>query len=330
MTQRRVSGVSGVSDTNRLLTQGLPCVVAGATGFTGYAGWGLSATGSYEDTFGSPATSLSITEHAAHLYLMTLITLPELLDTDQDLFLDITQSSLNGLPPPVPVPSVVLPPAGVSWEGTFDTATEPAAAGNNPLISTDVTGCPYRITTYCEEDIACVDSACGVQAHHPRFLECIGAPESSPLLGRPLAEWMDRRDVLVAAMQLQWDATLLASNLTVLKQYVVSLHRRSMEVLQSVFGQELFPACVVEDAAPVPCVCSAVYADGGDGTLASTGWTGRSEIASCTPGRRLLWLCHMSSTAVRLAVCPGLTRLPPVPVYYNSKYFWNFRINICS
>ena len=72
------------------------------------------------------------------------------------------------------------------------------------------------MTSYWEEDFAEVDPAFGVQLHHPRFLECIGAPESARLLGRPPAEWvrtMDRQDVMVAALQLQRDAGLMVSNL---------------------------------------------------------------------------------------------------------------------
>ena len=41
-----------------------------------------------------------------------------LLDTDPVLFLDMTQSCHNEPPPPVPVPSVVLPPAGLSPKAT--------------------------------------------------------------------------------------------------------------------------------------------------------------------------------------------------------------------
>ena len=80
---------------------------------------------------------------------------------------------------------------------------------------------PYRMTTYREEDIANVDMLFCVQVHYPRFLECVGAPESTRLLGRPPAEWlqvMDNQDVLRVAVQLQWDAGLMASNLMVLHQ----------------------------------------------------------------------------------------------------------------
>ena len=97
------------------------------------------------------------------------------------------------------------------------------------------------MTTYRENDLANVDTSSGVQIHHPRFLECVGALESARLLGRPPAEWlqvMDRRDSLIAAVQLQRNAGLISSNLMVLNQYVVALHRMSTEVMQCVYGQE--------------------------------------------------------------------------------------------
>ena len=39
------------------------------------------------------------------------------------------------------------------------------------------------MTTYREEDIASVDSSFGVQVHHPRFLECIGASTQMAAMG---------------------------------------------------------------------------------------------------------------------------------------------------
>ena len=113
------------------------------------------------------------------------------------------------------------------------------------------------MTTYREEDVAQVDPTFGVQLHHPRFLECVGASESARLLGRSPAEWlqvMDRQHVLGPALQLQRDAGLMASNLSVLNQYVTSLHRMSTEVIQLMFGRGLFPASAIDEAAPVPRV----------------------------------------------------------------------------
>ena len=65
---------------------------------------------------------------------------------------------------------------------------------------------------------------------------------------------MDRRDTLLAALQLQSDATLMSSNLTVLHQYAIALHCMSTEVLHSVFGREFFPSGAMYNAAPVPRV----------------------------------------------------------------------------
>ena len=58
-------------------------------------------------------------------------------------------------------------------------------------------------------------------------------------------------------MQLQCDASLLASNLAVLHQNTVSLHHTSTEVLHSMFGRELFPSGAVNEDAPVPRILRA-------------------------------------------------------------------------
>ena len=120
-----------------------------------------------------------------------------------------------------PPASAVSSPRGMPGEGPFDAFCMPADTGSHPLISEGLPGCPYRMTLYSDEDISEVDPAFGVQLHHPRFLECIGAPESARLLGRAPAEWvrmMNREDAMAATLQLQRDAGLMASNLQVLGQ----------------------------------------------------------------------------------------------------------------
>ena len=77
------------------------------------------------------------------------------------------------------------------------------------------------------------------------------------LLGRSPVDWvreMDRQDILAAVLELQRDAGLMASNLSVINHYVTSLHRMSTEVLHLVFGQEIFPSQAVDEVAPVPRV----------------------------------------------------------------------------
>ena len=108
------------------------------------------------------------------------------------------------------------------------------------------------MTAYQEEDVAEAVQTFGVQLHHPRFLECIGAPESARLLGHSPAKWvqtMDRQDIMAAALQLQRDAGLMASNMQVLGQYVTSLNQMSSKVLCLAFGLEVFPSDAVDNAA---------------------------------------------------------------------------------
>ena len=100
-----------------------------------------------------------------------------------------------------------------------------------------------------------MDSPFGVHVHHPWFLKWVGALESDCLLSRPPV--MNRRDTLYATLQLQRDASLMSSNLTVLHQYAIALHRTTTEVLHYVFGREFFPSRVVNDGVPVPRVLRA-------------------------------------------------------------------------
>ena len=82
--------------------------------------------------------------------------------------------------------------------------------------------------TYCDSmDVADMDPVYGLQLHHPRFLEYVGAPESARLLTRTPGHWvqtMDREDAVAAALQLQHDAGLMTSNLQILGQFVTSLN----------------------------------------------------------------------------------------------------------
>ena len=65
---------------------------------------------------------------------------------------------------------------------------------------------------------------------------------------------MDKQDAMLAALQIQHDAGLMASNLQVLGQYVPSLNWMSSEVMRLAFGPEIFPSEAVNVVAPVPRV----------------------------------------------------------------------------
>ena len=140
--------------------------------------------------------------------------------------------------------------------------TSPLDIGDIPLISDGLPGCPYRMTSYDRAEVADVDPAYGLQLHHPRFLEYVGAPELARLLTRALGHWvrmMEQEEAVTAALQLQHDAGLITSSLQVLGQFVTSLNRMSSEVMRLAFGKEVFPSDAVQAVSPAPRVHRAAY-----------------------------------------------------------------------
>ena len=93
-----------------------------------------------------------------------------------------------------------------------------------------------------------------MQVHHAWFLEWVGAPESTCLLGCAPSEWirsLTRLQILNAARKLQRDAYLMTSYRNVLDQYALSLHGTVSDMLELVVGHHDFPSAAMETAAPV-------------------------------------------------------------------------------
>ena len=133
--------------------------------------------------------------------------------------------------PPGPNDHQLSMPAShdLSQEGPFDAHLDTAVAGDVPLWLDNLPGCQYRMTSYDPTEVADVDPAHGLQLHHPRFLQYVGAPESAGLLSRPQAHrinTMDREEAVSAALQLQHDAGLIMSNLQVLGHRSTVCHLR--------------------------------------------------------------------------------------------------------
>ena len=130
-------------------------------------------------------------------------------------------------------------------EGPFDAFASPMDTEDSPLVTTGLLGCPYRITSYNGPALSDMNSAFGLQLHHPRFLEFISAPESARLLYHSPSFWVDRlgeERAMAAAVNLQRDAGLMLSNLQFLSQFITSLHRMSSEMMSIRIGRVVFPA----------------------------------------------------------------------------------------
>ena len=52
----------------------------------------------------------------------------------------------------------------------FDASASPATTKDHPLITIPRHGCPYRVTSYRDDDHSSLDSPFSLQVHHPRFL----------------------------------------------------------------------------------------------------------------------------------------------------------------
>ena len=140
-------------------------------------------------------------------------------------------------------------------EGPFDAGATPMDTEDSPLISTGMPGCPYRMTSYTGTALVDADATYGLQLHHPRFLEFIGAPESARLLNHSPSFWVNRLGqecAMAAAVNLQRDAGLMMSNLQILAQFVTSLHRMSSEMMSIGVGHVVFPVEEVEKLSMIP------------------------------------------------------------------------------
>ena len=92
-----------------------------------------------------------------------------------------------------------------------------------------------------------------MQLTDPRFLEYVGAPESSRLMSRSPEYWVHHMGVenaLSAALQLQHDAGLVLSNIQVLQQLVTSMGRTASDVLLAVHGRQVFPSSALQQVIP--------------------------------------------------------------------------------
>ena len=140
-------------------------------------------------------------------------------------------------------------------EGPFDAGATPMETEDSPLISTSMPGCPYRMTSYAGTSMVDADTRYGLQLHHPRFLEFIGAPESARLLNHSPSFWVDRlgqESAMAAAVNLQRDAGFMMSNLQILAQFVMSLHRMSAEMLSIGVDHVVFPLNEVDKLSVMP------------------------------------------------------------------------------
>ena len=137
-------------------------------------------------------------------------------------------------------------------EGT-SSAGPPMDSGEGRLLETGLPGCPYRFSESGGLPFTDGNPAYGLQLHHPRFLELVGAPESARLLDCSPTFWVDqlrKEQAITAAINLQRDAGVMLSNLQILSQFAMAMNRMSFSIMALGLGQSLFPRLEVDDLSP--------------------------------------------------------------------------------
>ena len=143
-------------------------------------------------------------------------------------------------------------PDSIPWSTAEDIIRDIVREGP---FDASMPGCPYRMTSYTGTAIVDADTRYGLQLHHPRFLEFIGAPESARLLNHSPSFWVDRlvqESAMAAAVNLQRDAGFMMSNLQILAQFVMSLHRMLAEMLSIGVDHVVFPVDEVDKLSVMP------------------------------------------------------------------------------
>ena len=176
----------------------------------------------------------------------------------------------------------------------------------SPRLLQETQGCLFRMTSYdAESDGANFSPEHGVQLTDPRFMEYVGAPESSRLMSRSPEYWVHHMGVenaLSVALQLQHHAGLELSNVQVLQQLMTSMCQTSSDVLLAVHGRQAFPSSALQQVIPSHRVCRASQY-----MMALGLWRPPVETVSRTPMSSVACnACTSCQTAVQ--GCLGETR----------------------
>ena len=132
--------------------------------------------------------------------------------------------------------------------------------GGRPVIRDRTAGLSVRFSGSGGLPFSDGNPAYGLQLHHPRFLEFVGAPESARLLDCSPTFWVDqlgKEKALAAAINLQRDAGVMLSNLQILSQFATALHRMSFSMMALGIAQSLLPRAEVDNLSPAPLAARA-------------------------------------------------------------------------
>ena len=121
----------------------------------------------------------------------------------------------------------------IAREGPFDSDTTPMDTEDSPLINASLPGCPFSNDVIHGTGYGGLRTLVMVYNCTTRvFWNSSGLRSQPRLLNQSPSFWVDRlgqASAMAAAMNLQRDAGFMMTNLQILEQFVMSLHRMSAE-----------------------------------------------------------------------------------------------------
>ena len=148
----------------------------------------------------------------------------------------------------------VLAPWKSEWLASGTSVVDPSVAtGKDRVLESGLPGCPYHFLESGELPFTDGNPAYGLQLHHPRFLELVGAPESARLLDCSPSFWVEelgKEQAMAEAINLQRDAGVMLSNLQILSEFAMAMNRMPFSMMALGHGRSLFPRSEVDALAP--------------------------------------------------------------------------------
>ena len=128
------------------------------------------------------------------------------LDTPMSLPVFSVPSGFSARPDQSSIQTVLALGTSSHPDGGSSAAAPPMDKEDGPLLETGLPGCPFRFTPYSGQPSVDGNPSFGLQLHHPRLLEFVGAPRSARLLYRSPTFWVDqlgKEQTMAAAVNLQ-------------------------------------------------------------------------------------------------------------------------------
>ena len=155
------------------------------------------------------------------------------------------------------VRTVLVPGKSERRTAEISVAVPPCCGGRRQAVGNETAGVSISILGVWRTPVYRWKPDIWLTATTPSlFLELVEVPESARLLDCLPSFWvkhlLGKEQAMAAAINLQWDACVMLSNLQILSQFAMAMNRMSFSMMALGLGRSLFPKPEANDLAPAP------------------------------------------------------------------------------